>query len=127
VLSEADGPILSRRVRSSPPARRDFAGPQRSPALETLGRRVKLARLETDKPTMDANGARFLAARIRAGVAIGARIELVKDAGDDSGLCAGDRGVVDQIDERGHVVVSWDRGFASEIDPVSTPIHPLAA
>jgi len=51
----------------------------------------------------------------------------VSDASDDSGLCAGDRGVVDQIDERGHVVVSWDRGFASEIDPASTPIHPLAA
>jgi hypothetical protein len=76
---------------------------------------------------MDANGARLLAARIRAGVAIGARIELVRDARDDSGLCAGDRGVVDQIDERGHVFVSWDRGFASEIDPESTPIHPLAA
>jgi hypothetical protein len=77
--------------------------------------------------SMDANGARLLAARIRAGVAIGARIELVRDASDDSGLCAGDRGVVDQIDERGHVFVSWDRGFASEIDPESTPIHPLAA
>ncbi len=76
---------------------------------------------------MDAQGARLLAARIRAGVAIGARIELVEDPSDDSGLCAGDRGVVDQIDERGHVFVSWDRGFASEIDPLSTPIHQLAA
>lgn len=78
-------------------------------------------------PFMDANGARLLAARIRAGVGIGARIELVQDARDDSGLCAGDRGVVDQIDERGHVFVSWDRGFASEIDPSSTPIQTLAA
>ena len=77
--------------------------------------------------TMDANGARLLAARIRAGVAIGARIELVRDVGDESGLCAGDRGVVDRIYERGNVVVSWDRGFATEIDPQSTPIHPLAA
>ena len=76
---------------------------------------------------MDANGARLLAARIRAGVAIGARIELVRDAGDDSGLCAGDRGVVDKIDEHGLVRVSWDRGFASEIDPESTPIQQLAA
>ena len=76
---------------------------------------------------MDANGARLLAARIRAGVAIGSRIELARDASDDSGLCAGDRGVVDQIDERGYVFVSWDRGFASEIDPESMPIHPLAA
>lgn len=76
---------------------------------------------------MDANGARLLAARIRAGVAIGARIELVKDVGDDSGLCAGDRGIVDKIDERGYVFVSWDRGFASEIDPEATPILQLAA
>jgi hypothetical protein len=76
---------------------------------------------------MDANGARLLAARIRAGVAIGARIELVANVSDDSGLCAGDRGVVDQIDERGYIFVTWDRGFASEIDPGSTPIHPLAA
>ena len=65
---------------------------------------------------MDAQGARLLAARIRAGVAVGARIELV-----------GDRGIVDQIDEQGHVVVTWDRGFASEIDPGSTPILTLAA
>jgi len=99
----------------------------RSPALETLRGRVKLPPLETDIRTMDANGARLLAARIRAGVAIGARIELVADARDDSGLCAGDRGVVDQIDERGYVFVSWDRGFASEIDPESTPIQQLAA
>jgi len=76
---------------------------------------------------MDAQGARLLAARIRAGVAIGSRVELVADPSDDSGLVAGDRGVVDQIDERGRVFVSWDRGFASEIDPESTPIHPLAA
>ena len=76
---------------------------------------------------MDTQGARLLAARLRAGVAIGARVELVEDPRDDSGLCAGDRGVVDQIDEQGRVVVSWDRGFASEIDPHATPIHTLAA
>lgn len=78
-------------------------------------------------PAMDANGARLLAARIRAGVAVGSRIELVGAPTDDSGLCAGDRGVVDEIDERGFVCVSWDRGFASEIDPQLTPIQPLAA
>lgn len=78
-------------------------------------------------PAMDANGARFLAARIRAGVAVGSRIELVGAPTDDSGLCAGDRGVVDEIDERGFVFVSWDRGFATEIDPQHTPIQPLAA
>jgi hypothetical protein len=78
-------------------------------------------------PPMDANGARLLAARIRAGVAVGARVELVTAPTDDSGLCAGDRGIVDQIDERGYVFVSWDRGFATEIDPESTPIQTLAA
>ena len=78
-------------------------------------------------PLMDAQGARLLAARIRAGVGVGARIELVEAPRDDSGLRAGDRGVVDQIDEDGHVFVTWDRGFASEIDPGDTPIHTLAA
>jgi Domain of unknown function (DUF4314) len=82
---------------------------------------------ETDIPRMDTQGARLLAARIRAGVSVGARIELVESPRDDSGLCAGDRGVVSRIDEEGHVVVTWDRGFASEIDPGSTRIHTLAA
>ena len=76
---------------------------------------------------MDAQGARLLAARIRAGVAIGARVELVKAPVDDSGLTAGDRGVVDHIDEQGRVFVSWDRGFTTEIDPGHTPINTLAA
>ena len=76
---------------------------------------------------MDTQGARLLAARLRAGVAIGARIELVEDPRDDSRQRAGDRGVVDQIDEHGRVVIAWDRGFASEIDPHATPIHTLAA
>ena len=78
-------------------------------------------------PAMDTNGARFLAARIRAGVAIGMRVELVTAPSDGSGLCVGDRGIVEQIDVRGHVVVSWDRGFATEIDPESASIQPLAA
>jgi hypothetical protein len=73
---------------------------------------------------MDANGARLLAARIRA---VGSRIELVAAPADDSGLCVGDRGVVDEIDELGHVSVSWDRGFASVIDPESMPIQRLVA
>jgi Domain of unknown function (DUF4314) len=82
---------------------------------------------ETDIPRMDTQGARLLAARIRAGVSVGARIELVEAPRDDSGLRAGDRGVVSQIDEEGHVFVTWDRGFASEIDPGNTRIHTLAA
>ena len=76
---------------------------------------------------MDTQGARLLAARLRAGVAIGARIERAAAPGDDSGLCVGDRGVVAGIDEDGRVVVRWDRGFASEIDPHATPITTLAA
>jgi Domain of unknown function (DUF4314) len=124
---DAGEPILSRRIRSSSPAGIDFVEPGTSPPCELLQRRVKLAAGETDTRAMDAQGARSLAARIRAGVSIGTRIELVRDPSDDSGLCAGDRGVVDDIDDRGNVHVIWDRGFASEIDPESTPIHPLAA
>ncbi len=57
--------------------------------------RVKGLARETDTSLMDTQGARLLAARIRAGVAVGARIELVEAPRDDSGLCAGDRGVVE--------------------------------
>ena len=66
---------------------------------------------------MDVNGAKLLAARIRAGVRVGARIELVSVGDESSGLVVGDRGVVREIAANGHVVVSWDRGFALEIDP----------
>ena len=69
----------------------------------------------------------FLAARIRAGVAVGSRIEVVGAPTGESGLCTGDRGVVDEIDERGHLQVSWDRGFVSLIDPASMPVQALAA
>jgi len=67
---------------------------------------------------MDASGARLLAARIAAGVRIGAVIELVADSGAD--LRAGDRGVVREFGNDGGVVVSWDRGFDSTIDPHRT-------
>jgi hypothetical protein len=126
VPRSAGGSTLSRRVRSDPPARRDFADPRGSPAV-TRPRRVKPERLEADIPRMDTQGARLLAARIRAGVSVGARIELVEPPEGDSRLAAGDRGVVDQIDDAGRVVVTWDRGFATEIDPGSTPILTLAA
>jgi Domain of unknown function (DUF4314) len=78
-------------------------------------------------PIMDPLGARLLAARIKAGVPVGTRIELVRDAEDDTGLCAGDRGTVEEIDVRGLVHVTWDRGIAVEIDPERTPFRPLAA
>ena len=89
--------------------------------------RVKLAAVEADKPAMDAQGAKLLAARIRTGVSVGMRIELVNDASDSSGLRAGDRGVVHQVDDDGRVVIVWDRGFESEIDPERTPVQKLAA
>lgn len=54
------------------------------------------------------------------------RVELV-DAGGDSRLSAGDRGVVDSVDDDGNVVVKWDRGFTLEIDPKRTPVRRLAA
>ena len=78
-----------------------------------------------DKKGMDPNGARFLAARIRAGVAIGQSVELV---GDDAtaGLHAGDRGVVRAISDEGNIVVAWDRGFSLEIDPVAMPVRRAA-
>ena len=122
----AGGSTLSRRVRSDPPARRDFADPTTSPAVTRL-RRVKLGPLEADIPRMDTQGARLLAARIRSGVSVGARIELAEAPRDDSRLAVGDRGVVDQINDEGRVVVTWDRGFATEIDPGSTRILTLAA
>jgi hypothetical protein len=76
---------------------------------------------------MDANGARLLAARIRAGVSIGSRIELTGDIAGEHGLRAGDRGIVHAIGEHGRIVVQWDRGLTVEIDPDSTPFHRLAA
>jgi len=127
VVLDAGESILSRRVWSDPPASRDFADAETSPPGDVVPGRLKPAGYETDTRLMDTQGARLLAARLRAGVAIGARIELVEAPADDSGLCAGDRGIVDGIDEDGRVVVSWDRGFASEIDPNATPITTLAA
>ncbi|MGL6279580.1 MAG: hypothetical protein ACRC50_08520 [Gaiella sp.] len=69
---------------------------------------------------MDSFGARLLAARIAAGVRIGAVIELVRDAGE---LQAGDRGTVRAVSPAGGVLVEWDRGFDREIDPVTTPFR----
>ena len=76
---------------------------------------------------MDPLGARLLAARIKAGVAVGTRIELVSDPDRELGLTRGDRGIVDHIDDRGHVRVVWDRGCVNQIDPEQTPFRPLAA
>ena len=76
---------------------------------------------------MDVRGSRMLAARIRAGVRVGTRIELIYVGDDSAGLRAGDCGVVREIVEDGHVVVSWDRGFALEIDPDVNRYRSIAA
>ena len=73
---------------------------------------------------MDPLGARLLAARIKAGVSVGTRIELVTDA---PGLTPGDRGIVDDIDEGGLIRVRWDRGCTVDIDPDQTTFRSLAA
>ena len=75
---------------------------------------------------MDANGARQLAARIKAGVSVGMRVELI-DPGGDTRLSPGDRGIVEAVDDEGVVTVRWDRGITLEIDPVLSPVRRLAA
>jgi hypothetical protein len=78
-----------------------------------------------DSQTRDSIGARHLSARLRAGVRVGTEIEL--DCDDvESGLRAGDRGVVKAITLDG-VVIEWDKGFSLHIDPQVTPYHALAA
>jgi hypothetical protein len=78
---------------------------------------VKSRRPLVDRGYVDIRGASLLAARIRAGVRIGARIELVSVGDESSGLRVGDCGVVRDIADNGQVTVSWDRGFALQIDP----------
>lgn len=76
---------------------------------------------------MDARGAILLAARIRAGVRVGARIELTTVGDASSGLEVGDCGVVRGIVDDGRVIVLWDRGFVLQIDPDVNRYRPLAA
>jgi hypothetical protein len=74
---------------------------------------------------MDTLGARHLAARIRARVRVGTTIVLEADH-CDSGLVAGDRGIVNEITPEG-VVVEWEKGFYLQIDPDTLPYHALEA
>lgn len=76
---------------------------------------------------MDANGARLLALRIRAGVRVGTTIEIVSIPDAALGLGAGDRGVVREITDSGAIVVAWERGFSLELDPDAFTYRPLAA
>lgn len=76
---------------------------------------------------MDANGARLLALRIRAGVRVGTIIEIVAIPDKALGLRTGDRGEVREITESGAIVVAWERGFSLELDPDSFSYRPLAA
>jgi hypothetical protein len=73
---------------------------------------------------MDAVGAQHLAARLRAGVRVGATIRL-DDAVGDSDLVAGDVGVVKEITTDG-VIVRWERGFTLSIEPQAVSFHALS-
>jgi hypothetical protein len=64
---------------------------------------------------MDVRGAGHLAARIKAGVRIGARVELVSEPPDPR-LQPGDAGSVVGIDEKGMLRVRWDRGLTLDIE-----------
>ncbi len=68
---------------------------------------------------MDTLGARYLASRLRARARVGTTIILEQDD-ENSGLCAGDRGVVRDITPDG-VVVEWERGLTLTIDPQAMP------
>lgn len=56
---------------------------------------------------------------------MGTTIVLERDA-TDSGLVAGDRGVVNAITPEG-VVVEWERGFSLRIDPDAMPYRAFEA
>jgi Domain of unknown function (DUF4314) len=76
---------------------------------------------------MDVQGARLLAARIRAGVRVGSRIEVTGAAETHERLRPGDRGVVQDIAESGDILVVWERGFVFAIDPDTTSFRNVAA
>ena len=75
---------------------------------------------------VDVQGERLLAAPLRSVVPFGTRIELTGTV-DADGLQPGDRCIVTEIVDTGDIVVAWERGFASEINPDTTPFQPIAA
>jgi hypothetical protein len=66
---------------------------------------------------VDARGAALLAARIKAGVRVGNRIEVLHVGDTASRLSVGDCGIVRAIFDDGRVLVFWDRGLTERIDP----------
>ena len=74
---------------------------------------------------MDSAGARYLAARLRAGGPVGSAIAVERDDPVE-GLAAGDRGVIVEITPGG-VVVDWERGGRSVLDPEAVPYRTLSA
>jgi len=72
---------------------------------------------------MDTAGARILAVRIRAGVVPGSLIEIER-AGLQSGVAVGDIGTVVDVTQTG-VVVDWETGVTSVIDPTAVSYRPV--
>jgi hypothetical protein len=72
---------------------------------------------------VDSIGAQHLAARLRARASVGKKVVLDQDV-PDSGLWAGDCGVVREITPDG-VTIEWDRGFSLCVDPDATAYQPL--
>lgn len=72
---------------------------------------------------MDTRGAAHLAGRIKAGVRIGARVELVSKAPDPR-LQPGDAGFVVGIDPQGRLQVRWDRGLTVDVEPAPLRLLP---
>jgi hypothetical protein len=76
---------------------------------------------------MDTAGARFLAARLEAGVRAGSIIQLLSDTADASPAQTGDIGTVQDIKEDGNILVQWDDGFTSDIHPTRSSYRVIAA
>jgi hypothetical protein len=86
---------------------------------------MRAVRARTQDDHVDTLGARHLAARLRARVRVGTMIVLEADD-HESGLVAGDRGIVDEITPEG-VTVDWEKGFRLSIDPDRLPYRAFEA
>ena len=59
----------------------------------------------------------MLGARIRAGVRVGQRVELLDDSTADIRLKRGHVGLVSGFDDDGNMIVQWGGGLVTEVDP----------